>query len=319
MYSLNDHSFEDIALGVFRFQAEHNLVYKQYLDQLGLNFREINSLSQVPFMPITFFRHHTVQSGTWHAETIFSSSGTTGMKTSRHNIRHVSHYLANARQCFEHFFGDLRQYHIMALLPGYLERPGSSLVTMIRHFIECSGSSYSGFYLHEVDQLLHDLMELRKDTKRKTILWGVTFALLDLAEQHAPDLSHCMVIETGGMKGRRKELTRQEMHQVLTRAFGVESIYSEYGMTELLSQAYSKGEGVFYCPPSMRMFVRDLTDPFDISNDGTGALNIIDLANHHSMSFIETEDIGKVLPDGSFEVMGRVDNSEIRGCNLMIE
>lgn len=278
----------------------------------------MSSWTDIPFLPIAFFKGHTLQTGTWIPEASFSSSGTTGLTTSTHRVRDVRFYLDHATKTFNRFFGDLRDYHFLALLPSYLERQNSSLVAMMDHFIRESGSPYSGFYLHDVEKLLADVKKLRAD-RRKTIVWGVTFALLDLAENHRPDLGHCLVFETGGMKGRRREMTRQELHATLCEAFGVTAIYSEYGMTELLSQAYARGSNVFECPPWLRVVGRDVTDPFEKGLLATTCgLNVVDLANWNTVSFIETEDLGRVYGDGSFEVLGRFDNSDLRGCNLLL-
>ena len=270
-------------------------------------------------MPVSFFKYHTVKTGAWTGSTVFSSSGTTGYEPSVHHIEDLNFYLKNAQNCFVNFFGPLTGYNFIALLPSYLERENSSLVAMIDHFIRASNSPFSGFYLHNIKELLKDLEKLKTDN-RKTILWGVSFALLDLAENEKPDLSHCMVFETGGMKGRRKEITRQELHSALCSGLNVEKIYSEYGMTELLSQAYTKGSDKFYCPPWMRVIGRDTTDPLRKGLlDETSGINVVDLANLHSIAFLEIEDMGKIFHDGSFEVLGRLDNSDVRGCNLMVE
>lgn len=310
-------SFEQSALQLWRHQAQHNFIYRDYLAYLGTDLDAVRTLAEVPFLPISFFKHHTLQTGTWEPEQVFTSSGTTGMTTSRHFIKDTAAYLENARRCFEYFFGKLSDYHILALLPAYLERQQSSLVAMVDYFIKLSQSPFSGFYLHDTEKLLKDIARLRHDQK-KVMLWGVTFALLDLAEQYQPDLSHCLVFETGGMKGRRKEITRAELHTVLQKSFHTDRIYSEYGMTEMLSQAYSMGEHKFFCPPSLKVIAREVTDPFTIGIQGIGALNVVDLANIHSVAFLETEDLGAVGLDGSFQVMGRLDNSDVRGCNLLL-
>ncbi len=319
LYSLNDAQFEDIAMQVFHLQVENNPVYGDYVRRLGVDPDSVSGLAEIPFMPISFFKRHLIKTGAWQPETVFSSSGTTGAVTSRHAIRDLKFYLSHSVRCFEHFFGDIRDYHFLALLPSYLEREGSSLVAMMDHFVKMSGSPYSGFYLHNVEQLLHDVETLRQSDK-KTVLWGVSFALLDLAERYSPDLGHCIVFETGGMKGRRRELTRSALHAALTNSLRVDRIFSEYGMTELLSQAYTRGGNWFECPPWMRVIARDITDPFEkgLLNQ-TGGINVIDLANFHSVAFIETEDIGKVRDDGAFEILGRLDNSDVRGCNLLVE
>lgn len=319
LYSVNESSFEDIALSLFRFQARNNPIYQKYIRNLAVNIDKIHTVSTIPFLPISFFKTQTIKTGTWEAETTFTSSGTTGATTSTHLIGNLQFYLDHSVRCFEHFFGSIKNYHFLALLPSYLERTNSSLVAMIDHFIKVSGSSHSGFYLHDVDKLLNDLKLLTNDSK-KVILWGVSFALLDLAERYQPNLEHCIIFETGGMKGRRKEITRDELHSILSKQLNVNKIYSEYGMTELLSQSYSKGEALFFCPPWMKIVGRDITDPLEKGlHNQTCGINVIDLANWHSVSFIETEDMGKCYENGTFEVLGRLDNSEVRGCNLMVE
>ncbi len=318
LYSINAESFDDIALQVFQYQAAHNPVYKEYIRSLGIKSDKIHTVTQIPFLPISFFKTTQVKTGDWTAEAIFSSSGTTGIQTSAHAIRSISFYLEHSVRCFENFFGNLSDYHVLALLPSYLERKDSSLVAMIDHFIKKSSSPASGFYLYNVEKLVADLEALRS-TNRKAILWGVSFALLDLAEKFKLDLTHCLVFETGGMKGRRQELTRMELHETLCNSFSVDRIYSEYGMTELLSQAYTNGGALFSCSPWMKILGRDLSDPLEkgLHNENCG-INVIDLANLHSVSFIETEDVGKVYENGTFEVLGRMDNSDVRGCNLLI-
>jgi hypothetical protein len=317
LYHINDLSFDDIALGLFQFQAQHNTVYQNYLKSLAVNPKSISRLSEIPFLPISFFKTHSIQTLQWKPETEFVSSGTTGTTSSRHLVRDKAFYLRHAKRCFESFFGDLRQYHFLALLPSYLERGNSSLVAMLDYFIRESQSSFSGFYLSDYEKLLKDIETLRQDV-RKVIVWGASFALLDLA-QYEPDLSHCLVFETGGMKGRRKELTREELYATLMRYFHVGEIFSEYGMTELLSQCYSTGSGRFRPPPSARILIRETTDPFHVGIESVGGINIVDLANFHSIAFIETEDLGKTTGEGTFEVMGRMDNSEVRGCNLLVQ
>jgi phenylacetate-coenzyme A ligase PaaK-like adenylate-forming protein len=318
LYRVSRQSFNYVALSLFRYQAQHNQLYASFIEKLGVNVRNVSTLAQIPFLPISFFKGHEVKTGQWAPQASFTSSGTTGITTSTHQVRDVQFYLDHAAKTFAQVFGDLRDYHFLALLPSYLERQGSSLVAMIDHFIRESQSPYSGFYLHDVDKLVSDIQKLRSDG-RKTVVWGVTFALLDLAERYSPDLSHCLVFETGGMKGRRREMTREELHETLSRAFGVKTIYSEYGMTELLSQAYSLGSNVFECPPWLKIIGRDVTDPLEKGLTGaTCGLNVIDLANWNTISFIETEDLGKVYADGRFEVLGRFDNSDLRGCNLLV-
>lgn len=319
LYSVNDGNFGDIALQLFHFQLQNNGVYRDYVRHLGVDPGAVVTLEQIPFLPISFFKNHEIKTGAWTAETSFASSGTTGQRTSAHPVRSLRFYHEHAVRCFAHFFGDLSQYHFFALLPSYLERSGSSLVAMISNFIEKSRSNLSGFYLHNVNDLLKDL-ERSKTEGKKAVLWGVTFALLDLAERYHPDLRHCLIFETGGMKGRRQEIIRQELHSRLRQAFRVDKVYSEYGMTELFSQAYTRGGNAFYCPPWMRVLGRDISDPMEkgLLNE-TAGINVIDLANVDSIAFIETEDLGRVNGDGSFEVLGRIDNSDVRGCSLMVE
>jgi hypothetical protein len=317
--SVNDNTFEDIALSLFRFQARNNPVYQSYIANLTIDPDKIRTVSGIPFLPISFFKTQSIKTGHWKEESFFASSGTTGSSTSKHLVKSLDFYLEHAVRCFEFFFGPLQHYHFLALLPSYLERSNSSLVAMIDHFIKASGSSHSGFYLNETEKLVNDLASL-KNGSRKVILWGVSFALLDLGEKLAPDLSHCMVFETGGMKGRRREMTRDELHGILCKTLNVKEVYSEYGMTELLSQSYSKGGDRFFCPPWVKIIGRDITDPLHkgLQNQTCG-INVIDLANWHSIAFIETEDLGKCFENGTFEVLGRLDNSEVRGCNLMVE
>ncbi|MEJ1237783.1 acyl transferase [Chryseolinea sp. T2] len=316
IYSVNAHSFTDIALRIFRFQAQNNPVYKSFLGHLRTDISRIGTVEEIPFMPISFFKDYTIKTGDWIPEVVFTSSGTTGNSASRHHVASLGFYLQNARRTFEYFFGPLTNYHFLALLPSYLEREGSSLISMMDYFIRESHSHVSGFYLYDVEKLKRDLSEINDG--RTIILWGVSFALLDFAEQHPMKLG-AMLFETGGMKGRRKELTREELHQTLTRAFDVEVVHSEYGMTELLSQAYTRGGAKFIPPPWMRIIGRDLTDPLTkgLQNETVG-INVVDLANLHSIAFIETQDLGKVFGDGTFEILGRTDNSDVRGCNLLV-
>jgi phenylacetate-coenzyme A ligase PaaK-like adenylate-forming protein len=311
--------FRALALAVFRYQAAFNPVYREFLSLLGVKAASVQQLSDIPFLPISLFKKETLQTGTWSAEQVFSSSGTTSDTTSRHLLRSVDFYKKNVRTGFSFFYGNPGQYCWLALLPSYLEREGSSLVQMVQFFV--SGSSYaqSGFFLYNTSELLEVLQECRQN-RIPVILIGVSFALLDLAEAHPSDLSDIILMETGGMKGRRREITRVELHRQLQEAFQVPAIHSEYGMTELLSQAYSKGKGIFYPAPTMEVLIRDMTDPFAYMPAGrTGALNIIDLANVDTISFIATDDLGRKSEDGSFEVLGRMDNSDLRGCNLLLQ
>lgn len=319
MYRVNDQNFNEAALSLFHYQAEHNPVYSSFIKALGTNPRSITSILDIPFLPISFFKNHRIRTGEWLSQIVFTSSGTTGITTSTHEVADVEFYLNHAERTFEFFFGKLTDYHFLALLPSYLERKNSSLVAMMDHFIRKSQSPFSGFYLKNTDKLIADLQTLQRDS-RKTILWGVTFALLDLAEGNNLDLSHCLVFETGGMKGRRKEITRSELHSILCKEFNIPAVYSEYGMTELLSQAYTRGENTFQCPPWLKILGREVTDPMRKGLFGeVSGVNVIDLANWHSVAFIETEDLGKVYEDGSFEILGRFDNSDLRGCNLLGE
>lgn len=319
--------FEKLALDLFRFQYENNNVYRQYVNALQVEPEAVQSLQQVPFLPIRFFKSHMVRTTAFDTATIFESSGTTGSINSRHFVKDVELYKESFTKGFELFYGQVKDWCIIGLLPSYLERQNSSLVYMVNELIQQSGNKNSGFYLNEFEQLF-DLLKELKSKNQKTLLIGVTFGLLDFAEKYSsrffPALfSHITIMETGGMKGRRKEMIRQEVHDILKRSFNVPVIHSEYGMTELLSQAYSEGNGVFKCPPWMKVLVRDEEDPLYVRHlEGvrhiSGAINIIDLANVYSCSFIATDDAGKVFPDGSFEVLGRMDNSDLRGCSLMV-
>ncbi|MBK5277244.1 MAG: acyl transferase [Bacteroidia bacterium] len=319
LYTVNDSTFKDIALGIFIKQAKENKVYADFMRYLRINPKDVDALDKIPFLPVSFFKTHHVITGTQHnPEIVFRSSGTSGSRTSRHIVPHLSFYENNTKLNFEYFFGSLNDYHILALLPSYLERDGSSLISMVNYFIRESQSTEAGFYLHNLEALIKKTQEL-KGGDRKILVLGVSFALLELAEKFEIDLSHCLVMETGGMKGRRSELTREELHLILQKKFNVRAIHSEYGMTELMSQAYSIANGTFRLPPWMKVLARDLNDPFKLEDIGkTGGINVIDLANLHSCAFIETQDLGKVHQNGCFEVLGRFDNSDIRGCNLLV-
>jgi hypothetical protein len=310
--------FEKIALKVFRFQYENNLVYQEFCDFLKIDKQSVKTLQQIPFLPIQFFKNHNVVSNTNEIQEIFTSSGTTGMITSKHLVTDVSLYEQSYRNAFSEFYGNIEDYAILALLPSYLERSGSSLIYMVKDLIELSNNEYSGFYLHNYDELIAKLIEL-DNARQNILLIGVTYALLDLVEKQRFQLKNTIIMETGGMKGKRKELIREELHEILCDGFGVSSIHSEYGMTELLSQAYSLGNGIFECPAWMQILIRDTEDAMTyVSNGKTGGINVIDLANINSCSFIATQDLGKKYPNNSFEVLGRFDNSDIRGCNLMV-
>lgn len=323
--------FEPLALKVFRYQAQYNAVYQEYIQHLGIDPERVSSLTEIPFLPIQFFKTHRIATGQFHdALVIFQSSGTTGQATSSHHLYDEPLYNAVSHKIFQQNYGDLNRFHILALLPSYLERNNSSLVYMMQHFIDASESEYSGFYLNNAGEMLHKLKYLAENPDGKGILLlGVTFALLDLAESSydlsfLKDIDHLTVMDTGGMKGRRKELLREEVHDILTDNFMVDAIHSEYGMTELLSQGYSQGSGLFTPGYSMRILLRDINDPFSVTDHNlgqskTGGINVIDLANLDTCSFVETQDLGRFGDKpGTFYVMGRFDNSDIRGCNLMV-
>lgn len=329
--TLTADTFEEVALQVFHYQAVHSPIYRQYLSHLRIRPDQVNRLSLVPFLPIGFFKHHQVVTGTPNIQTVFESSGTTGTQTSRHLVADLGWYDEISTEIFEKSYGSLSDFHLLALLPSYLERNNSSLVYMVQQFIAETQSPVSGFFLHNVDELLATLKKLvQQPDGRKVILWGVTFALLDLAESKydlsfLKELPELVVMETGGMKGRRREMLREEVHAELTLAFGVENIHSEYGMTELLSQSYSKGDGVFETSRTMRILLRDINDPFSVTDSPQlgmryGGINVVDLGNLDSCSFIETQDLGRFVDDSfsQFEVIGRFDNSDVRGCNLLI-
>jgi phenylacetate-coenzyme A ligase PaaK-like adenylate-forming protein len=314
----NEQQFIETALSLFRFQANNCQVYREFIANLNINPAEVNSIESIPFLPISFFKSHDILSSTDKVQVIFTSSGTTGMINSKHLVTDVSWYEESFRRAFGLFYGDIKSYCVLALLPSYLEREGSSLIYMAEDLVKSSENPDSGFYLYNHDDLYRQLKK-QQQAKKPTLLIGVTFALLDFVEQYQLDFPELIVMETGGMKGRRKEMIREELHQTLCKGFGVKSIHSEYGMTELLSQAYSKGEGIFNCPPWMKIITRDTNDPMsNLSGSQTGCINVIDLANVNSCSFIATQDLGKVYADGSFEVLGRFDNSDIRGCNLLV-
>lgn len=310
--------FEASALEVFRFQFANNNVYRQFCILLNASPETVRTVGQIPFLPIQFFKTHRISSSQNPAEIVFTSSGTTGSEASRHPVSDLEIYKKSFRKGFETFYGDIREYTVLALLPSYLEREGSSLIFMVQDLIESSSNPHSGFYLNDLDDLKEKLIQL--DSRgEKILLIGVSFALLDLVEEHHFQLKNTVVMETGGMKGRRKEMIRTELHQILAKGFGVEKIHSEYGMTELLSQAYSYGDGIFECPPWMKIIIRDPEDALHLLPDKkTGGINVIDLANVNSCSFIATQDLGKVFGKGQAEILGRFDNSDIRGCNLMV-
>ncbi len=317
---LSQQDFERIALDIFRFQVENNPVYSEYVGYLGRDVREIDSLQKIPFLPIEFFKTHKVITRYTFdrpvESTVFRSSGTTGMQRSEHYVADLDLYEKSFTLGFEYFYGDIKDFVILALLPSYLERGDSSLVYMAKRLIEIGGKPESGFYLYNHEDLYKKLLALQSGG-RKTILLGVSFALLDFAEKYSLDFPDLIVMETGGMKGRKREMVREELHGILKKAFGTEHIHSEYGMTELLSQAYGR-DGKFEFVPWAKVVIRDMNDPFTYLPEGrSGGVNIIDLANVFSCSFIETKDIGKLTGSG-FEILGRFDNSDLRGCNLMV-
>ncbi|MFD1161193.1 LuxE/PaaK family acyltransferase [Hwangdonia seohaensis] len=314
----NQTEFEDLALQIFGHQFKNNRVYRSFCDLLYKHPSDVKTIRDIPFLPIQFFKSHSILSSKAHIETSFTSSGTTGSLTSKHHVTNLKVYEQSFTKGFHQFYGNIEDYVVLALLPSYLEREGSSLIYMVNTMISQSNHAESGFYLNNFSELKDTLIKLNAEGK-KVLLIGVSFALLDLIETYQFQLKNTIIMETGGMKGRRKELIRAELHKKLKAGFGVKTIHSEYGMTELLSQAYSKGEGVFNCPNWMRILTRDTEDALTIQKSGkSGGINVIDLANVNSCAFIATQDLGKTFSNGSFEVIGRFDNSDIRGCNLMV-
>lgn len=310
--------FENLAIQIFKFQFENNRVYRSFCDLLYIHPSDVKSLKDIPFLPIQFFKSHSVLSSKESVQTTFTSSGTTGSNTSKHLVTNLEIYEESFKKGFEHFYGAIEDYVVLALLPSYLERSGSSLIYMVDAFIKQSNHIESGFYLNNLSELKDRLTTVDSQGK-KVLLIGVSFALLDLVEAHQFQLKNTIIMETGGMKGRRKELVRDELHAILKQGFGVDAIHSEYGMTELLSQAYSQGNGIFNCPNWMRIVIRDTEDALTLQPTGkAGGINVIDLANINSCSFIATQDLGRVYQNNSFEIIGRFDTSDIRGCNLMV-
>ncbi len=324
----NEKEFEDLALEVFRFQSLHNKVYSKFLSNLKISIEEIKNVNEIPFLPVEFFKSSKILSGDDNYQIVFTSSGTTGEQVSSHYVKDSVLYEKVFTEIFSATYGSIKDYVLLALLPSYLEREGSSLIYMVKKLISDTGSGESGFYLHDHEKLFSVLKNLQQQ-KKKAILFGVTYALLDFVSNHKLNFPELIVMETGGMKGKRREMVREEVHSLLCNGFGVKEIFSEYGMTELLSQAYSKGNGIFKPPTWMRVLIRDPYDPLiTIGMDAinrvptttpTGGINIIDLANIDSCAFIATQDLGKVYYDKSFEVIGRFDFSDVRGCNLMVE
>ncbi len=315
----NDQEFEAISLEVFNYQVQHCQVYGRFVANLGINLDLVKDYKSIPYLPIEFFKSQTISCDSAVADEIFSSSGTSGMAQSQHLVKDISVYIESYRKAFQLFYGDIGKYAILALLPSYQEREGSSLIYMVNDFIGLSNQLKSGYFLYD-HQSLHDTLTELKESKIPTLLIGVTYALLDFVDSHSIEFPELTVMETGGMKGKRKEILRTELHQILCKGFGVPVIHSEYGMTELLSQAYSKGGGIFHCPPWMKVITRDTNDPLSLlAHEQTGGINIIDLANINSCSFLATQDLGRTFHDGSFEILGRYDNSDIRGCNLLVQ
>ncbi len=321
VFSIEEQGFEKTALEIFRFQSTQNELYARYLGVLKSDPARVDSLYKIPFLPISFFKSHQVKTGSFEPAVIFESSGTTGKGTSRHFIKDLSVYERSFISGFKKFYGDPAEWCILALIPSFAERDHSSLAFMTDKLIQLSGQNQSGFYLDRMDEL-RSILSGKPESNRKILLIGLTYALLDLAEKINPgDIApkqQMVIMETGGMKGRRKEMIREEVHEVLKKSFGVNVIHSEYGMSELLSQAYSTGNGIFRTVPWMKVLVRDEDEPMQVSSKGRGAVNIVDLANIYSCSFIATEDAGEIFDDGSFKVLGRLDESDLRGCNLMI-
>ncbi|MCZ4221861.1 acyl transferase [Pedobacter rhodius] len=315
----NAEEFEALALAVFKHQAQNCLVYAEYIYHLHIDVKQVKDITQIPFLPISFFKTHAVLSNTKPIEITFSSSGTTGMVQSSHHVTDVKLYEQSYLQAFNQFYGNIEDYCFLALLPSYQQRTGSSLIYMVNDLIEQSRHPESGYFLYNHDELFETLSTL-KSKGQKTVLIGVTYALLDFIETYHLNFPDLIVMETGGMKGKRKEMVREALHEQLTKGFGIKTIHSEYGMTELLSQAYSLGEGIFNCPSWMQVLIRDTNDPLTLIEHGrTGGINVIDLANVNSCSFISTQDLGRINSDGSFEVLGRFDNADIRGCNLLVQ
>jgi len=337
IFSVKRDNFERLSLEIFHFQYWNNEIYKAFTDTLKINVDDVKLVSQIPFLPIGLFKSHKVKTTEFEPHVVFESSGTTHSGNSHHFLKDMELYRQSFLKGFELHYGSPRDWCIIALLPSYLERKHSSLVFMIDDLIRQTGHSQSGFYLNQYERL-YNMLRLLEVQNQKTLFVGVSFALLDFAEQYSLPLKHTIIMETGGMKGRKEEMVREELHRVLKDRFEVDAIHSEYGMTEMLSQAYSKKDGIFQPPPWMRVFIRDEEDPLDVTdattnsgqgkihglatNDSgltskTGAINIIDLANVYSCSFIGTDDAGKLFANGSFEVLGRIDDSDIRGCSLM--
>lgn len=313
----SNNEFNEISLHIFQFQAIHNPVYREFLSHLNINPKHIKRIEDIPFLPIEFFKTHRVYCGVNEVEKIFKSSGTTKSVRSQHHVASLKLYEESFIKGFTLAYGNPENFCFLALLPHYLEQGDSSLVYMTQKLIDLSKDNDSAFYLDNYEEL-NRVLTKKEAEQKPTILLGVSYALVDFASEFQQDLAHTIVMETGGMKGRKKELIREELHDLLSGGFGVNFVHSEYGMTELLSQAYSKGNGLFKTPPWMRVTLRNANDPLSTSNKTSGAINVIDLANIYSCSFIATQDLGKLHQNGSFEVLGRLDNADVRGCNLMV-
>lgn len=310
--------FNEVCLKVFNYQYKENKIYKKYVDELKVKINNIENCDQIPFLPVEFFKTHKIITGTGVVQKIFKSSGTTGFVASSHYITDLNIYEKSFVKTFNLFYGKPEKYTFLALLPSYSERNDSSLIYMVQKLMNISNKKDNRFYLYDHQELFEKITDLEKQNK-KTILFGVSFALIDFFEKYNIELKHTTIIETGGMKGRKKEIVREELHSVIKSATGLSGIHSEYGMTELLSQAYSKSNNLYKTPPWMKILIRDTNDPFNyVKPVATGGINVIDLANINSCSFIETKDLGKLHTDNSFEILGRFDNSDIRGCNLMV-
>ena len=314
----NSSQFNKLALEIFNFQYDNNTIYRNFCDYLGKSKSNVTTVKDIPYLPIEFFKSKKVITKNQKPQIVFESSGTTGQLVSKHYVSNLAIYVKSYLKTFEYFYGNIEDYCVLALLPSYMEREGSSLIYMVKDLIKKSRHPKSGFYPDNKVELLKTLISLDQSAG-KNILIGVSYALLDLSEDHSINLKNTIIMETGGMKGRRTELVRDELHSILKRSFGLDAIHSEYGMTELLSQAYSKANGIFNCPPWMSVSIRETEDPLTTETFGKiGGINIIDLANIYSCSFIATQDLGRVYKDGSFEVLGRFDHSDVRGCNLMV-
>ncbi|MGB5361124.1 MAG: acyl transferase [Eudoraea sp.] len=319
IFEINTSSqFNKLTLEIFSFQYDNNPVYQKFCSYLGKTKFNVNAVEDIPYLPIEFFKSKKVLAKNQKPQIVFESSGTTGQLVSKHYVARLPIYEKSYLKTFEHFYGNIEDYCVLALLPSYMDREGSSLIYMVKDLIKKSGNPKSGFYLDNKVELLETL-EILDQSAGKAILIGVSYALLDISEHHSLNLKNTIIMETGGMKGRRTELVRDELHSILKNSFGLDAVHSEYGMTELLSQAYSKADGIFKCPPWMSVAIRQTEDPLTSESFGkVGGINIIDLANIYSCSFIATQDLGRVYIDGSFEVLGRFDHSDVRGCNLMV-